>query len=249
MFRRPHDLSDEANTFGYPEFEPFNENEPTTVTSASARNNNARSVARSVAAASAVARPKQATRAGPPKRDLMAYKRVMDMTTTLQSDQNRKEAQAAAAAAAEEERLQQERNAKWEAVKASMSARPTPLHTVRAYDSDWSDSEEDEYKSRQANGTVKGSDAQSMRSVRSTVSAATASRRTALDALSPTLAEVRAARAGPLYAVESVPQRVCHFIYNWWMYFVYAISVALIPGVNPCKGADTNEYYNRRRYT
>lgn len=171
----------------------------------------------------------------------MAMTRVMHMTDTLQTDQDAREAAATAQATEEAERLRRERNAKWEAVKASMSARATPLHTVRAYDSDWSESDTEEV-----------GDVQSVRSVRTARSSATAAaggRGTALDALVPTLAEERAVRAGPLYAVESVPQRVMHFLFNWWMYFVYAISSSAVPGMNSRKGADSREYFSRKRYT
>lgn len=228
-FRRPYDLSDEANSYGYGDFEPFNEPPPAASSSAP------------TAAAAAAARPRHTVRTGPPKRDLMAMTRVMHMTSTLQATQTAQEAEAAAQAKLEKERLRQERNAKWEAVKASMSARPTPLHTVRAYDSDWSDSDSDDDEA--------GGDVQSMRSVKSTRSTATTGRGgTALAALVPTLAEERAVRAGPLFAVESVSQRVCHFFYNWWMYFVYALSASMVPGSNSRKGADSNEYFNRKKY-
>ncbi|KPA82100.1 hypothetical protein ABB37_03248 [Leptomonas pyrrhocoris] len=238
VFRRPYDLSDEATTFGYSEGEAFTEAPPATASSASARHN---------AASAAAARPRQTVHAGPPKRDLMPMKRVVKMTTTLQSEQDAMEAQAQSEASAKAERLRQERNAKWEAVKASMKSRPTPLRTVRAYDSDWSDSADE------ADEAGVGTDAQSIRSAKSTRSttatAAAARRGAALDALVPTLAEERAVRAGPLYAVESVPQRVCHFIYNWWMYFVYAVSASMMPGLDSRKAEDPGEYYNRKRYS
>lgn len=246
VFRRPYDLSDEANTFGYSEFEPFNEAPPATASPASTRNNNAGST---TTAAGLRSRPPAARSGPPPKRDLMAFNRVMDMTTSLQSEQERAEAQKTAAAEAEKKRLRQERNAKWNAVKTRMGSRPTPLHSVRAYDSDWSDSSEEE-ETTAAVGE-RGSDVQSMRSIRSmrsTTSAATASKRTALDALVPTLAEERAVRAGPLYAIESVPLRVCHFVYNWFMYVIYALSASMVPGANSRKGADPSEYYSRKRY-
>lgn len=248
-FRRPYDLSDEANPFGYSEFEPFNEPESNATSPATARNNDAVSTtAAGNVAQRGSARPRPpAARAGPPaKRDLMAFNRVMDMTTTLQSEQERSEAQAAAAAEAEALRLREERNSRWNAVKARMSARPTPLHSVRAYDSDWSDSSEDEAA---ATGADRLSDVQSMRSIRSMRSTTSAaSKRTALDALAPTLAEERAVRAGALYAKETVPVRVMHFIYNWFMYVVYAMSTSLVPGVDALKGSDPKEYYNRKKY-
>ncbi|KPI83591.1 hypothetical protein ABL78_7364 [Leptomonas seymouri] len=233
VFRRPYDLSDEATTFGYSDAELFD-------ATPLARANP--STTHSTAVQAAAARLQPGVRAGPLKRDLMAMRRVMKMTSTLQSEQDAREAQVRAQAETEAERLRRERNAKWEAVKARMSARPTPLHTVRAYDSDWSDSEEDD--------RVDGSgDVQSIRSTRSELSSAVAAgKRTALDALVPTLAEERAVRAGPLYTVESVPQRFCHFIYNWWMFFVHAISVSLMPGLEPQKAADPKEYYSRKRY-
>ncbi|KAL7696222.1 hypothetical protein N2W54_006945 [Lotmaria passim] len=256
-YRRPYDLSDEASVFGYSEFEPCNEAEPISGGPGSTRCDDARLFSitttaeasrrtAAAAAAAAAARPRKVVSAGPPKRDLMAMARVMNMTATLQTEQDTQEAQTKAAAEEEAERLRRERNAKWEAVKASMSARPTPLHTVRAYDSDWSDSEDEE-----DDAAAKAvSDVQSVRSVRSarTTASARSGRGTALDALVPTLAEERAMRAGPLYAVESVPQRFFHFLYNWCMYFVYALSSSMVLGGNSRKGNDPSEYYSRKRY-
>ncbi|GET92167.1 hypothetical protein, conserved [Leishmania tarentolae] len=149
------------------------------------------------------------------QRDL-SMQHVLNMTEALQKEQEDREAREKVDKARAEERMRQARNAKWEAVKKRMSQRATPLHTVRAYDSE--DDEEDvELKSAH----------------------------TALSALAPSPTEERAMRRGGFQVAQTVPERFCHFFYNWFMYVVYALSASALPGMDARKGADLREYFDR----
>ncbi|AYU82417.1 hypothetical protein LdCL_340013600 [Leishmania donovani] len=153
---------------------------------------------------------------GSGKCDMLSMQHVMNMTESLQKEQEDREAREKVDKASEAERMRQVRNAQWEAVKKRMSQRAIPLHTVRAYDSE-DDEEEVELKSVH----------------------------TALSALVPSLTEERATRCGGFQAAETMPERFCHFVYNWLMYFVYAFSASALPGMDASKGADSREYFDR----
>ncbi|CAJ1023024.1 hypothetical protein Q4I32_003105 [Leishmania shawi] len=153
--------------------------------------------------------------------DLFSMQRVMDMTGSLQREQEDREAREAVVDISEAERMRQVRDAQWEAVKARMSQRATSMHTVRAHDSE---DDEEEVELRSGHTTLSAS----------------------LNALVPSLSEERAMQSGGSCVVESMPERFCHFVYNWFMYFVYALSVSAVPGIDARKGADSREYFDFR---
>ncbi|KAG5468575.1 hypothetical protein CUR178_01408 [Leishmania enriettii] len=155
------------------------------------------------------------------KCDLLSLQRVMDMTEALQREQDDEEARRNADNASKAERMHQVRNAQWEAVKARMSQRVTPMPTARAYDSE-----------SDGDGVV-------LRSVSTKLS-------TTLNALAPSLSEEGAVGSGTLQMAETVPERFWHSVYNWFMYFVYALSASVLPGVDAHKGADSREYFDNR---
>ncbi|CBZ30216.1 conserved hypothetical protein [Leishmania mexicana MHOM/GT/2001/U1103] len=154
---------------------------------------------------------------GSGKRDVLSMQHVMNMTESLQKEQEDREAREKVDKVSDAERMRQVRNVQWEAVRKRMSQRAMSLHSVRAYDSE-DDEEEVELKSVH----------------------------TALSALVPSLTEERATRRGGFQAAETMPERFCHFVYNWLMYFVYAFSASALPGMDVNKGADSREYFDRR---
>ncbi|KAG5468163.1 hypothetical protein LSCM1_02138 [Leishmania martiniquensis] len=154
------------------------------------------------------------------KRGLLSMQLVMDMTESLQKEQDDQEALAEADSANEAERMRQVRNARWEAVKACMSRRATPMPTARANDSEYAE------------------EAVELTPV--------STKQSTLNALVPSSSEEHAMPRGPLQVVETVPERLCHFVYNWFMYVVYALSASALPGMDVHKGADSREYFDRR---
>ncbi|KAG5493842.1 hypothetical protein JKF63_01674 [Porcisia hertigi] len=161
---------------------------------------------------------------GSSKHDSLPMERIVEMTESLQKEQENQEACEKIDTAIKAQRMRQLRNVKWEALKARMSQRGMSMHTVRAYDSDL-DSEDDGEEAELESGHTP--------------------RSSALNALEPSLSEERAMRRGAFQAVETMPKRFCHFLYNWFMYSVYAFSASALPGMDIHKGADMREYYNR----
>ncbi|KAK7198430.1 hypothetical protein NESM_000802800 [Novymonas esmeraldas] len=229
-FRRHHRYDDEANSTAYVDNDPFYippSEDPTAVNSfrSDGRTYNSHRSARGGGGRGA------GDRTG---RDLMSMQRVFDMTAALQKEQEDQEAREKGDSAGVAERMRDVRNARWEAVKERMSLRAASLRSVRAYDSDC-DSEEDEEDEEETASME-------MKSVRTT-------RLTALDALAPSLSEERAIRRGAFHAVETMPQRFSHFVYNWFMFFVYAFSATALPGMDIRKGSDRREYFDHRAHS
>lgn len=235
-FRRPNRYDDEANSTAYMGDGSSGEDTRTTHRDPAARTPAVAASRRPHFAPprrTGAGRPPAAASSAPAG-ELLSMKRVLEMTESLQKAQETRESADADEKAHRAAREQAMRNAKWETVKARMRQRATPLHTVRAYDSDMdfsSSEDEDGLPSSRRRATE----------TRSTTSTHT----NALQALAPSLSEERALRRQPFRSVETVPQRVVHFVYNWFMFFVYALSASALPGMSASKGADSREYYDR----